>query len=179
MAITITVAEVKALLKFASEDAARENLCGIAVSGQRLAATNGHVVAIRGEDPRASWSGALIVPTALWLQAIAGLKAGDQLEVDGDANLVTITGGPAPVQCRSPKRTFPPLDQVIPESSRKAANSIGVGGHYLALLPVIDKATRTKSGSWDMRCGGELDPILLVAQGRETTWTVIIMPVRL
>lgn len=183
-----TVAEVKALLEFASTDVSRVGMCGIGISEGRLAATDGHTAVIRGATPRDSWSHTYAVPTDLWATAIRGAKAGDTVEVFIDENGVRLVCGPTAVAGHLAPFAFPPLHAVLPEPQREAASHIGIAaGAFLSRLPKIDAAIASVNGrrkshqTWVLACGGELDPILLTAEpgGDSAPWLVVIMPVRL
>lgn len=188
-ATTITVAEVKALLAFASHKDMRPNMEGICISsgplGARFGATDGRTLAVRGFDPRAKWVGKA-VPSTLWKLVIKGAKAADLVtwKIDGEAVELSCRG--ITVYGELLAGPFPPAHGVIPPEDRDPVPCIHLNADaYLSRLELVGSAVRSvvgslKSAAWAMRIGGELDPILLSLDvPGSALWTVVIMPMRM
>lgn len=186
----VTVAEVKALLAFASHKNERPHLEGICICsgglGDRLAATDAYTLAIRGACPRDKWQGRA-VGTSLWKEAIKGGKATDLVTWEIVGDVVTLSRCGNMVRGKLLPKDFPNVAAVIPAEEREPVSSVALAaGEYLSRLALVDAAEKSvtgrklTNGTWRMSLGGELDPILLsIDTPGCAPWTVVIMPIRM
>jgi hypothetical protein len=90
------------------------------------------------------------------------------------------------VTARTPDAAFPPIDAVIPacdsegQLGRKAGGVVGLNCEYLARLLLVQKAAGA-IGCRLMPSGEELSPLVATCEDRtdHTTWTAVLMPLRI
>lgn len=202
---TITIAELRALREFASEDKSRESCYGVALLDDgRAAATDGHSGAILGVDPNGTedpmhrplilspwWAGgAPLISLAIIDRTLKGAPAKSRIRwsrtESGDVLVERLsTTGAVEVSETAMVQTtsFPPLWQVCgTDGHDKPTGQISVSSVLLARLAVIERAlSKNKAHPWSLRFGGPLDVILASPEQRfeGRPWIVAVMPIRM
>lgn len=151
--ITLTKAEAKALVAFASKDLTRPQLCAIQFEPEHgvAVATDGYTLVRRTAQKTA---GATFLVFASDLVAAAkhcGPK--DVIEVTTE----TLRVGGVSVPVRKVDARFPPYREVLAAPRGKACAILGFDGHTLARLALVQDACG-KGKKVRMTFAGELEP---------------------
>lgn len=183
--VVCTVAELRALLVFASTDPAREHLHALCLERARVLASDGHTACLL--MPCAQPTNAPDAPER-WVvgaPAIKSLAAGRKPDDE-----VTLTYGDAAIVAESPAGRldlprldvqFPPVMQCVPShvASEGPCATYGIDARYLARLAVVSKALGGKA-IWRVRTPDDgMAPIRYDASSPTACATVIIMPARI
>jgi len=194
---TLTKAELKAVMAFASTDGTREHLNCVLFDGSAGAviATDGHTLIRCNGMPPCPSEAAYAVPLAGLKQAYALLRK--------DAHLLEVTSciassgrtcvvmrardgavclGSVEVTLDPDVLDFPPYLACIPQPgiSGELDNGVAVNADYLTRVALVGKATSSwHSGVKLVGCSGELAPILFRVESRDLKADVVIMPMRM
>ncbi|MGL5912263.1 MAG: hypothetical protein ACRCZP_19820 [Phycicoccus sp.] len=178
MKTTTTAAELRALLTFAHCIPEYTNLRGICVSSDRLAATNGHAIAIAGDNPGAPWTDRYLIP----YDAVACVAVDTDPEredeeevivsVDPDTRRFSMIRGVVEVCGPLSSGKFPDVAAVVGVAREPSAKAFFDPG-LVAKLTEINKA-RDDGRFWWASVGGPTDPIVFTCESGR--WTVLIMP---
>jgi hypothetical protein len=199
-----TVAQLRALAGFASDDETRQHLCQVYFGPDFVAATNGHrLVRISIPEDKKRDFGLGAVDIARWLvgfppsTAVRVVSAADvasktSVELSVLDDVTDITGRAARrvvgrVMIRGDWGSFPPIEGVIPACVRDgkwplpgdrklSAHAIAV--KYLEGLGAITDAFDMPEGIELLDAPGALDPIVYGQKTDDRTLLVVVMPWR-
>ena len=183
--IVCTVAELRAVLAFASTDSTREHLHALCLERARVLASDGHTACLlmpcaqptNAPDAPERW--VVGVPAVKML--VSGRSAGTE---------ITLTYGDAAIVAESPAGRldlprldvqFPPVMQCVPShvASDGPCATYGIDARYLARLAIMSKALGGKT-VWRVRTPDDGSaPIRYDASSPTACATVIIMPARI
>jgi len=192
---TLTKADCKALLAFASRDTTRVHLCGVHFNpaGGCAYATDGHTLVKAQNCGRTPDLDSFTVPRIPFEQAARLLRRKHdvlvvsvlgpdhrreiQLNAQGDT-CGHVTAVPVEDNHRMP---FPPVEHCIPGKVGGELPDSGVGFNaaYLERIHLIQKAAQ--SSGVKLWLSAELEPSMAQAESIEdgTTWTAVVMPLRI
>jgi hypothetical protein len=173
--------DVAALVEFASTDKTRTSLTCVRFEPEQgtAIATDGHAIVV-AKNCGTYREDAFSVPLEPLVAMAKLLKKGDYLAVqrEDDRAVVITTPSGAAARATIPDEMFPEWRQVIPQDQDEPpARRVGFDAMLLARLPIVQKASECFGGEFTMP-GAEMDPIKVVFQGPETTWTAVVMPMR-
>ena len=176
---TISKAEARALVAFASPDETRQHLNAILFdpSNGAAVATDGHTL-VRLKGLGCAVGPAFLVDRDTLEKASKLAKKDDEITVNGAVSV----DGTVMQYADLSECTFPPYEQVIPKlkEDREIAPAVGINTDYLGRLSLVAKACGKVHPRVTCQVSGELDPILYTCEGPDSgDWTVVIMPVRI
>lgn len=171
---TLTKAEAKALLAFASTDPARPWLCCVQFEPEHgcAVATDGHTLVRRTTSKRAG--DAFMVSTADLAAAAKACPAKGEIEVTATA----LRAGGATVPVRPVDGHFPPYRSVLAASREETpSKTIGFDARLLARLALVQDACG-RGQRLRLHLFGELDPQSFDCFSPTANWDGVIMPCR-
>jgi hypothetical protein len=174
--LEVSLPVAKALLAFASKDATRQHICGVAIEDGKVCATDGHtavmfdgaIVVAGGERAAAD------VNSRVWARSLVETAVKVARAEKRDTILLQY-GLMLPVDVR-----FPPLARVMPDDGIEGNDCpIGFNPSYTANLAAVAKACG-HDGVMLTSLRGALDPIGFRATGTEgISARAAIMPMRI
>lgn len=178
--IILSKSELSALLAFASTDATRTHLCGVALDPSGiLFATDGHRL-LAWQCPELTAHRAVMSREDLAkVVKAAGVKDTIQLALHADHATAWI--GSANFRIAFSDLKPPPCREVIPDYSGITPSESGLTGlnaDYLADLAKVTKAIAGKSGGVRLHHGPDCLSPLLVTFADDDQWLAVIMPMR-
>lgn len=194
---SITKAEIKAVISHASSDSTRPIINAVAFEASgyvsRITATNGRTIIVceRILERQGAFSPRLL-PLCDLIKAARMLRTNKHkiriIFSDGGARMVVADGDNEECGCVESKLVdamCPAYDRVIPRFDNEngqgggGAGIVRLSAKYLASVALIAKAVEDNDDGVHMMVGGRsLDPVVITA-GRDTEWTLVIMPVRI
>lgn len=204
-AVTLSVAELRALMAHASTDETRAHLNGVAIDAarSRCFATDGQrAIVVQGLSDRVGPAvQPLVVPLATLEVARRAVKADGHVTIRryavAQSGERALAAGPlhvgvevhdvhgqlvTSIHVKCPEDAPPPIDAVMPQLSAVEGPRCPVTGMstaFLAALVTVSKAAGSK-GVEIWPAVGQLDPWAFTAKSADGTahWTVVVMPMR-
>lgn len=192
-ALTITRAELRAVLAHASTDECRVNLHAVQVDPARrtLAVTDGHrLLAVTADLPEgalAPTAQAITMPRA-FLEPLAKGKAKESLRIEWsrDGALTAKVGG-VTYTGQASEHAFPPWRAVLPSGDGERADTGDFNPAYLADLALFCAAgvTSVSITLFAASVSGRADiadhpcPAVLRGRSDDAQWRLVLMPMRI
>ncbi len=178
--VTMTKAEARAMIEFASEDETRPHINSVLFEDRGVVvATDGHRIVVHAsqEEPQGCNFGEKLISRKDFENAMSLAKKGliaIRFSVDDE---IRIDAGGSTFSADAVDAQYPQYRHMLPSVAAEAANEvgkIGVNATYLESMTLIQSAAEIST--MQVKVLGPLDPIDIWVG---TQWRAVVMPARL